>query len=133
MNCPKCNVALLETTLGDIQLLTCAFCHGYWFGPGNLKRVSGQAGHNDHLTEIIEECVPDPKLAHKLCPACAECSLQFGRTRREARQARIAKCTSCGGIWLPSRDALPCLAPERKRSLLERVLEFIFNVLGSAS
>ena len=102
MHCPRCDVELKKTDLGEygfIVLDVCHECEGAWFDKGELDRLDDSVWTN--VEEVDFEEVSD---SHKnlSCPKCQEDMVPLMPS--DAREVVIDRCQNCNGFWLDKNE-----------------------------
>jgi Zn-finger nucleic acid-binding protein len=100
MNCPKCNVELRTSKIGDVQIDECATCKGIWFDEDELRQAKDQTDKDLNWMDFdLWKNVLKSKVDHHSphCPKCSEKmnTMKYGKTGIE-----IDYCTTCQGTWL---------------------------------
>lgn len=102
MQCPKCQVELKQTDLGEYGLVildVCEKCKGAWFDKGELDRLDESVWTNVEEHEFHEVAGDHPTAT---CPKC-EAALSPVSPADEF-DLIIDRCLACGGFWLDAGE-----------------------------
>lgn len=102
MNCPRCNVELLEVTpdpeLDDIEALHCPQCKGHWLEQEDLHRLEAVTEVEwFEVRHIPHRALQDEPLT---CPRCAPARHLVKLKSERDHKVVMDACTSCRGVWL---------------------------------
>ena len=118
MECPRCNVEMVELTEGEDRLLAhCGECDGIWLDVADLNRLLLHAG-----LPTLETLGgrADPEEDAGTCPVDNVGMLVvFSQHKRDP--LAYETCEVCGGIWLEGADfdVEGDGAPELKKGIVE--------------
>ena len=94
MKCPKCEVELAESYLGDHKSVVsdiCPKCQGVWLDKGELDSLS--SGGEGLLFEVVSSAPKNLK--------CPRCQKELESVSPEgAKEIIIDRCSSCNRFWL---------------------------------
>jgi Zn-finger nucleic acid-binding protein len=101
MECPRCNVEMVELTEGEDRLLAhCGECDGLWLDVADLNRI---LLHSNLPTLEAMEGRADPEEDANLCPVDnVNMLVVLSKHKRDPRAYET--CEVCGGIWLEGAD-----------------------------
>jgi len=116
MDCPGCNVEMVDLAGEDTTLRKCGDCGGLWIDVADLNR--SLLHHNMPGLESLGGRLD----ADALTGHCPECQVDLVRVDGGDRSQRLHydTCESCGGMFLESgfKDA------EDAKSAFEEIVEF---------
>jgi Zn-finger nucleic acid-binding protein len=113
MNCPRCEVELVQLEGEDVTLARCPDCAGLWLDVAELNRLLLR--HNMPGLESLGGRA-NPDLSSGPCPDC-EVDL-FTVEGGERRLMHYESCEICGGIFMDS-DTESDSAKEAMASIVE--------------
>lgn len=105
MQCPACDHALTEKTVGDLTVDVCHGCGGIWFDLFEIKKVDEQ---HETIGEDLLDIEKDPNVVvdhtrRRNCPKCQGVVMMrhFNSVKREIE---VDECPKCGGYWLDASE-----------------------------
>ena len=102
MKCPRCNVDLTASDLGEygfVVLDTCPTCKGAWFDKGELDRLDKSVWTN------VEELPFKAAQEGREPVACPKCSSEMQPiSPADAPALVVDRCACCGGFWLDAGE-----------------------------
>ena len=94
MNCPRCDVALDEKKLKDIEVDHCPQCKGLWLDFHELDELEDHSMHDDDNKGMVESARQESDIS---CPHCQEVMETFNY---RAHNLPIDHCKNQCGYWL---------------------------------
>ncbi len=112
MNCPSCDVEMVDLESPDETLRKCGECGGLWVDVSDLNRMLLHAGLPG-LETLGGRVNPD-----EMCGQCPECLVDLVRVEGGDRKHPVEydTCESCGGVLLESefKDATDAVSAKKE-------------------
>ena len=109
MNCPRCDVALDEKKLKDIEVDHCPQCKGLWLDFHELDQLEDHSMDEDESKGTIEYARRDSDIS---CPHCHESMETFNY---RAHNLPIDHCKNQCGYWLDEGEEKKVLEIMKQR------------------
>lgn len=109
MNCPRCDVALDEKKLKDIDIDHCPQCKGLWLDFHELDQLEDHAMDDDESKGMIEYARRESDIS---CPHCGEVMETFNY---RAHDLPIDHCKNQHGYWLDEGEEKKVLEVMKQR------------------
>ncbi len=98
MKCVKCDGALREVAVENVEVDQCDKCRGIWFDLGELEKVLAQ-GEIQKLRDTIDNSKTED-IQQASCPVCGGNGKMVQCASLRKRGVHIDTCSVCYGQWL---------------------------------
>jgi uncharacterized protein len=106
MQCPACERALVQKTVGDLTVDVCeGGCGGIWFDNFELQKVDEQ---HETAGEALLDIPLDPSIvvdfeSRRKCVKCEDQTMMrhFASVHR---RVEVDECPQCGSVWLDAGE-----------------------------
>ena len=109
MNCPRCDVALDEKKLKDIEVDHCPQCKGLWLDFHELDELEDHSMDDDDNKGMVEYARQESDIS---CPHCQEVMETFNY---RAHNLPIDHCKNQCGYWLDEGEEKKVLETMKQR------------------
>ena len=109
MNCPRCDVALDEKKLKDIEIDHCPQCKGLWLDFHEMDQLEDDAMDEDSRKGMMEYARRESDIS---CPHCHEVMETFNY---RAHDLPIDHCKNQHGYWLDEGEEKKVLEIMKQR------------------
>ncbi len=122
MKCPRCDVDLKSTDLGEYGFViidVCPDCRGAWFDKGELDRLDESIWTD--VEKLDFETAANQRSALE-CPRCGGDTEPL--SPHDAGELVVDRCTSCEGFWLDKGelDKMKEVAAEKDNETLKNMI-----------
>ena len=105
MNCPACEMLMVEEDFGKVHVDVCKNgCKGLWFDWGELKELNES---HEGIGKALKEALDSPRVsdADRGPLKCPKCGITMQTHKyRSAKEVSVDECYACGGFFLDSGE-----------------------------
>jgi Zn-finger nucleic acid-binding protein len=133
MECPRCDKALQENTVGSVQVKECSACKGIWFEKEDQLRQAKDETDPD-LNWMDFDIWKHPErfrisTAPLKCPACSQGMIDI---RYDTTAVVVDHCIHCRGLWLDGGEFAEIIEELTRELVRKSELEYLRETLEEA-
>ncbi len=135
MDCPACNIKLVEVSVDGIKLDLCKNgCGGIWFDRFQLEKLDDPQEFSDNLLReklAVKASVEHDQSKKRKCPRCKDVVMMKNYFSVK-KEVKVDHCPKCAGHWLDEGKLFKIREQfKSKEERKQATAEFFSKVFGN--